>query len=169
MEPNEEIELQLWEYIDGTCTGADKERIALFIANDAVWREKFDTLTALHIDIEEMMEIKQPSMRFTKNVMEAVSRAHIAQPTKTYINRSIIRGIAAFFIAAITIMLTYTFTTTRWSSHESAISSSWGLSRLGGFMSSPVINVVIAINVVLLLVLVDTLLRRKRNAANNPS
>ena len=163
MEPNEEIELQLWEYIDCTCTDADKERIALLVANDAAWREKFDALTVLHADIEEMMEVEQPSMRFTKNVMEAVAQVQIATPTKQYINRGIIRGIAAFFLIGIFLMIGYAFATTKWNSSTASIASSFSFSKLSGFISSPVINIVIAINVVLLLVLVDTLLRRKRN------
>jgi len=160
----EEIEMQLWEFIDGTCTGAKKERIADFIANDTVWQEKFDELTALQDAIATSMELEQPSMRFSKNVMEAVSNVKIAPATKKYINYNIIKAIAAFFILAIAGTLGYAVVTADWQSSPSTPVLLPGLTKLNfsGLFDSNFFNIVIAVNVILGLLLVDIFLRRRR-------
>jgi len=91
------IELQLWEYIDGQCNPADNERIAGLIATDRLWSEHYSELLALHNGIAAFAETEEPSMRFTKNVMEAVAATGMARPTRMYINRNIIRLVAACF------------------------------------------------------------------------
>src|ERR1700728_4810420 len=101
MEQNEEIEMQIWEFIDNACSQADQERISMLIVQDISWREKFNELNAFHSGTSQSLELEHPSMRFTKNVMDAVAVAHIAPATKKYVNISIIRGIAAFFILTI--------------------------------------------------------------------
>ena len=164
MEQIEEIEMQLWEFIDGTCTGAEKEHIAQLIANDAVWQEKFDELTALQEVIAARMELEQPSMRFSKNVMEAVSHVKIAPATKKYINYNIIKAIAAFFILAIAGTLGYAVFTANWQSTPSAPTLLPGLTKFNftGLFDSNFFNIVIAVNVILGLLLVDIFLRRRR-------
>src|SRR4051812_10405268 len=114
MAQNSEIEMQLWEYIDGTCNNTDKQRISLFIATDATWKEKYNELIVFHDDIQGSIEVEQPSMRFAKNVMDAVGKAHIVPATQQRINLNIIRGIAAFFIFTIVSVLGYAFANATW-------------------------------------------------------
>ncbi len=101
METNEEIEMILWEYMDGTCRPADMQRISILVERDELWKQKYTELSAFQKSIADSLQLEQPSMRFTKNVMDAVATVKIAPATKQYINKSIIRGIAAFFILTI--------------------------------------------------------------------
>ena len=156
----EEIEIQVWEYIDGVCSVADRERIANLITTDVAWIDAFNELSALHQNIGAGLETAEPSLRFSKNVMEAIDTVKFAPSARGHINQWIIRGIAAVFIAGILTMLVYGFSLAHWST---ATTSDYPRLTTGfsSFFSSPVITAIMFVNAILVLVLVDKLLRRK--------
>jgi hypothetical protein len=118
----------------------------------------YTELSSLHAGISEDHELEQPSMRFTKNVMDAVQAVHVARPIKQYINRGIIRGIAALYILAIIAALGYAIATSTDDLGNGAIFSKLNLS---GLFSSGFFTLVVCVNIVLGLVVVDLILRRK--------
>jgi len=164
MEQNEEIEIQLWEYIDGGGNDSDRHRIAKLIEWNPIWKEKYRELSAFNATLSNEMEMEQPSMRFTQNVMDAVAAAHISPATGKYINKGIIRGIAAFFIIMIATILGYAFANTHYDTNTPSLFANLNLSKLnlGKYLNSTTMNIIIAVNVVVGLVLIDTILRRKR-------
>jgi hypothetical protein len=169
MEQITDIEMQLWEYLDGTCTDADNRHISLLISEDTLWQEKFNELSAFHSELGTKLELEQPSLRFSKNVMEAVSHLKIATPTKKYINYNIIRGIAAFFVIAIVTALGYAFATTNWtSSKPDEITKLYPRTNFNftNLFTGDIFNVIVGINIVLGLLLVDTWLRRRKAFSN---
>ena len=157
----EEIELQLWEYIDGRCDEAAASRFARLIAEDIVWKEKYNELMAINAGIADSLELEQPSMRFTKNVMEAVAHTHMAPATKKYINPYIIRGIAAVFIIMLVTFLGIALAEANWHTNSSGI-----FAKLSDYKIEygRYINIFIAVNIVLGLVLADKVFRRNRIA-----
>jgi hypothetical protein len=158
----EAIEAQLWDYIDGTCNAPDKERISALIGTDITWSGLYNELALLHRSIAAHTDSEQPSMRFTKNVMDAVGKAHIAPATKKYINSGVIKGIAALFIAIIIVTIGYALASVNWNEKgtESHFKTNFDISS---FFNSTFFNVFIMVNIVLALVLLDILLRRKQN------
>jgi len=158
MEQHLEIEQQLWEYIDGICDGADTQRISLLITTNALWKEKYQYLIALHESIAGI-EGDQPSLRFTKNVMDAVSTAHIVRATKQYFNMGVIRGIAALFILALVAVLVYAIALAKPHAGNAAVFPKLNLTRL---FSSGFLDLIVCINIVLGLAFADLLLRKKR-------
>ncbi len=44
------------------------------------------------------IEPEQPSMRFTKNVMDAIEREHVAPVGRKYVNTWVVKGIAAILL-----------------------------------------------------------------------
>ena len=163
METNEEIEMMLWEYMDGTCCEADMQRISILIERDEVWKQKYGELTALQANLADNLQLEQPSMRFTKNVMEAVANVKVAPATKQYINKNIIRGIAAFFIITITTLLGYALATADWDAGSTNTLSKLNLNKINfsSYFHSSTLYIIIAVNVALGLVLLDSFLRRK--------
>lgn len=158
------IEIQLWDYIDGNCNEADRVRIAGLIVNDAMWKMKFDELSAFHTSIPAGMEQEQPSMRFTKNVMDSIATVQVAPATNKYINKTIIRSIAAFFVVTISAMLIYAFANTSYTASKISLPTlapGW----VSDALNSNWFNVVMGINILLALALADTILR-KRNSSN---
>jgi hypothetical protein len=157
----EEIESRLWEYIDSTCGEADKNRIAALIATDAVWMQEYNELMVLHTGISGNLELEQPSMRFAKDVMDNIAKTNIAPAAKQYINKGVIKGIAAFFIVVIISLIGYSFATADWHSTANLNIFSKIPFDASGIFNSTFVNIFIMVNIVLALVLLDKLLRRR--------
>ena len=109
---DEEMEARIWAYIDGL--SEEESFIEQLITENAEWRAKYHELLELN-QLLHSTELEQPSMRFTKNIKDEISRIHIAPAAKEYINKNIIRGIAAFFITVIVGFLVYGFSQVDWS------------------------------------------------------
>src|ERR1700761_5730669 len=71
-DPQQMMEERLWDYIDGLSSTAERSAIEEMIASNIEWQRKYREL----LDLNQMMnssELEAPSMRFTKNVMEAIA------------------------------------------------------------------------------------------------
>ena len=171
MEANEYIEIKIWEYIDNSCTLAEREQTKLLLATNTEWKRKYDEISAFNLHIATNLETEQPSLRFSKNVMEEVATTQIATATNKYIKLGVIKGIAAFFIIMISSLFIYSIATTNWNSIHSSISikniaEKINLSQFKkpAFSSGGIINIVIGFNVVLALIILDKVLRKNVRA-----
>ena len=81
MDNQQEMELQLWEYIDGSLLDAERNAVEKLIADNSFWKQRYHELLDLHQSIN-LIELEQPSLRFTKNVMDEIARYQIAPATK---------------------------------------------------------------------------------------
>ncbi len=165
----QDIEMQLWEYIDGLGTETERAAIARLIATDVQWQEQYSSFVALNAEIESAIETEQPSLRFSKNVMEAVAQAHIAPATNRYINPSVLKGIAAFFAISIVAVLVYAVGSVQWN-----LSANSFLPKVkpvdfhfGKHFNSTIVWIVFAINIILGLAFVDMRLRKKAVSDNS--
>ncbi len=86
----------MWEYIDGQSSIEEESAIEKLIETNLQWKKKYHELIEIH-QLVQSSALEEPSLRFTKNVMEEIAKYHIAPATKTYINKKIIWGIADFF------------------------------------------------------------------------
>lgn len=164
---DEEMERRLWEYIDGLSNEAPV--IEQLIAENALWRAKYAEL----LDVDQLVkatELEEPSLRFTRNVMEEIARLQIAPATKEYINKKIIWGIAVFFITAIVGFLGYGLSQINWSS-QGKPASGVGVDFTGvdysRMFNNNFVNLFMMLNVVLGLMLLDRYLNWKRKKAIN--
>jgi anti-sigma factor RsiW len=114
MNTQQQMEERLWDYIDGLSSPVERSAIEALIAANAEWRKKYQELLEVH-QVMSSSDLEAPSMRFTKNVMEEIARHHVAPATKYYINKNIIRSIAAFFILMIVGFLVYSLGQFNWS------------------------------------------------------
>ncbi len=163
IENTEQLELQLWDYIDGRCSAAEQERVAQFIMSNEVWLSKYSELMAFNTSIQHDLVVDQPSMRFTQNIMDAVTATTIAPAAKNYINLNIIKSIAAFFFLAIAGLCIAAFGGSNWhSSYTSSFSSKANMNLNLNLLDDPAImNLMIIIGILLGLLLADNLLRSK--------
>lgn len=161
---NEEMELQLWEYIDNISEANNRSAIEKLIADNLKWREKYHELLEVH-QLMESAELEEPSMRFTKNVMEEIARYHIAPATKSYINNKIIYGIAGFFITVIVAFVIYGISQINWSTGANS-SSPVGIDftsvDYSAVFNNTFVNAFMMLNVVLGLMLLDRYLNSKK-------
>lgn len=121
MNTQQPMEDRLWDYIDGLSSPTERSAIETLIAENREWQQKYAELLHTH-QLLNSSELEAPSMRFTKNVMEEISRYHVAPATKSYINKNIIRGIGAFFLTMITGLFVYVLAQFKWSGGGSSTS-----------------------------------------------
>ena len=156
------IEDRLWEYIDGQSPSEEKTTIEKLLESNRQWQEKYHELLEVH-QLAQSSALEEPSMRFTKNVMEEIAKYHIAPATKTYINKKIIWGIAAFFIVLIVGFLVYGFGQVDWNAKgDTNLPLDISKVDFSKFFSNTWVNVFMMVNVVLGLFLLDNFLDNKR-------
>jgi len=165
MNQEQNIEQQLWEYIDGISSNEERSAIEKLLQSNLEWKNKYHELLEVH-QLMNTAELEQPSLRFTKNVMEKIAQYHIAPATKNYINKKIIWGIAGFFFTLIAIFLIYGLSQVEWTSATDS-RLSIDLSRLSEVDYSKIfnnnfVNGFMMVNVLLGLVLLDRVLANKR-------
>lgn len=104
---SEDMEIQIWAYIDRSCSEAEYNRVADLIATNPEWQEKHHELIAFHHDLTTETDlIKAP-----ENMAEHILQAIPAKQQVSGISRKIqvitwcIRAVAAFFIISMGICL----------------------------------------------------------------
>lgn len=162
MNEQQNIEKQLWDYIDGLSSNEERTSTEKMLQSNLDWKNKYHEL----IEVKQLLkssELEQPSLRFTKNVMEEIAKLHIAPATKNYINKRIIWGIGSFFITLIVGFLIYGFAQIDWNFKDSS-KPIVDFSRVnyGKIFNNNLVNVFMMMNVVLGLVLLDRVLANKR-------
>jgi hypothetical protein len=156
------MEESLWNFIDGTAGTEERNVIEKLVQSDTEWKAKYHELLELDRYLKST-ELEAPSMRFTRNVMEEISRLHIAPATKTYINKKIIWGIGFFFIALLVGFLVYGFGQMTFTGGEQTnISKNLGKIDFSKFFNNTWINIFMMVNVVLVLIFLDHFLANKR-------
>jgi hypothetical protein len=169
MKEDQNIEARLWDFIDGLATPDEKSAIEKLIQTNHEWQLKYKEMLGIH----QMMfssELEEPSLRFTKNVMEEITKYQIAPATKSYINKKIVWGIGGFFILMFFGFLVYGMKQMTWSdSGSSTLFSQMNLKKLdwSKFFNNTYMTIFMLINVVLGLVLLDMYLERKKNQPGN--
>jgi hypothetical protein len=167
MSTHQQIEDQLWDYIDGLSTASEKSEIEKLIDSNIEWQTKYRELLEIH-SLVATTELDEPSMRFTKNVMEEIAKYQVAPATKTYINKKIIWGIGGFFLTTIVGFLVFIFSQVKITGGNSSATSQLidkynpGKLDYSRLFSSTYTNIFIMINLVLGLMLLDMYLTRKK-------
>jgi preprotein translocase subunit Sss1 len=161
MDTEHNIEERLWNYIDGTAAADEKTVIEKLLETDAAWKAKYHEL----LEVNELLsssELDAPSLRFSKNIMEKISKLHIAPATKTYINKKIIWGIGFFFIALLVGFLIYGIGQIDWAAPNSTTDKYISKVDFSKIFSNTWVNVFMMINVMLGLFLLDNYFSNKR-------
>ena len=156
------IDNRLWEYIDGQSSIDEKLAIEKLIETNKQWKETYNKLLEIN-QLAQSSALEEPSLRFTKNVMEEIAKYQIAPATKAYINNKIIWGIGMFFITLFIGFLIYGF--------GQVDGTAAGTEKLpvdiskvdyGKFFNNTYVNVFMMINVVLGLMLLDRYLAARK-------
>src|SRR4029078_5288299 len=162
MEENKNnIDDRLWEYIDGQSLIEERSAIEKLIETNKQWKEKYHELLELH-QLVQSSTLEEPSLRFTKNVMEEIAKYQIAPAAKTYINNKIIWGIGIFFITLFVGFLIYGFGQVDWSAGDNNLPIDISKVNYGRFFNNTYVNVFMMINVVLGLMLLDRYLAARK-------
>jgi anti-sigma factor RsiW len=159
----ENIEEALWEYIDGISSSEERTAIEALLQKNMEWKSKYQELLQVH-QLLHSTELDHPSMRFTQNVMEEITRHHVAPATSTYLNKNVIYGIGAFFLLMILGLLVYGMAQMDWSAAGPAQDLPIDFSKVAWsrLWNNAYTNIFMMVNVVLGLMLLDKYLARKK-------
>jgi hypothetical protein len=162
------IEEQLWNYIDGICTPEEQKALSILIEKDERYQMKYRELSALNKDFMQA-ELDEPSMAFTYNVMESIRAGHAQQPLKAAVNNKIIWGIALFFGSTILILLIFALANINWSAAQldTGIKPDFKLPNLATGISKPLIDGFLLVDTILGLYLLDSYLQKKKNTTKH--
>jgi len=162
MDTQHSMEDRLWEYIDGQGNAEERTVIEQLIAADAAWRAKYGELLEVH-QLIDSTELDEPSMRFTRNVMDEIARLQIAPATQSYINKNIIRGLTIFFVTMIIGFLIYGFGQIDWTvKNDPKVAIDFNAIDYSKFFNNNLVNAFMMLNVILGLFLLDRYLANKR-------
>jgi hypothetical protein len=160
------MEDRLWDYIDGSGNAEEKSFVEQLIATQEAWRKKYHELLDVHQLMNTSLELDEPSMRFSQNVMEEIAKYQITPATKTYINKKVIYGIGIFFVAMIAGMLIYGLGQINWtdsgSSNDLLSKYNPGKIDFSKFFNNTYTSIFMMVNVVMGLMLLDMWLGKKR-------
>lgn len=162
MNAKQQIEERLWKYIDGELPPAENSVIERLLETDAQWKATYGELLEVN-RLLRSSELDGPSMRFTRNVMEEITRMHIAPATKTYINKRIIWGIGFFFITMLVGILVYAFgQVASGGGEETGLSRNLEKVDFSKFFSNTWVSIFMMVNVILGLILLDQYLTNRK-------
>lgn len=168
MDNKEEIALRLWDFVEGHCSPVEKAAVQQQLEADPVWQQIF-------LEVKEMQQLlmqepELPSLRFTKNVMEEITRQRIAPAAQSYINRRIIWGIGIFLGIIILAALVYGFGQMNWRDNSAPVTELKPLAKLDKLnnidfsqvFNDNLVNGFLLLNIILGLFFLDRFLANKR-------
>jgi hypothetical protein len=159
------IEEKLWDYIDGSCTAEDRQAISLLIEQDEVYRRKYNEMVKLNHEFAAI-ELDEPPMAFTYNVMETIRTQHAQIPLKAAINQRLIKVIGAFFVITITAILVTILASINWHT-GSAAPIKFTMPDISHYFTGRYMLGFLFFDVVLGLYLFDSYFRKKAFAKTN--
>ncbi len=156
------MEQTLWDYLDGNCTSDDYEKITKLIATNEAYSQKYNELIGLNEELLNI-ELEEPSMGFTYNVLASIREQELKNPLKTTINRNIISGIAIFFVSTIFLLLGYTLYSINWTGFGHVTLQNLGLTPipLDGVITKPLMQGFLFFDLVLLLYFINDFFSKK--------
>lgn len=155
------IEEQLWNYIDGNCTFAEKIEIEAKIKTNLQYSALYKELLLVNSELSKL-EFEEPSMSFTRNVMEQVNLELKPVALKTKVDNRIIYCIGGFFILSIIAIFGYVIA-------RADVSFKFNLPQLNlDLYESKIINptsikIFLMVDVVLALIYIDSFLRKRKD------
>lgn len=154
------IDEEIWDYIDGSCDAAESERITAKIATDERYARSYQELVKLNT-MMAADELDEPSMSFSRNVMDAVALEIAPKKLTTRVNNKIIYSIAAFFILSIVAIFVYVLANSTPSGTEFKMPSLSLRFDLSQMLSPLYMKIFLMFDLTLLLLYMDRLIRRK--------
>ncbi|MGF1923646.1 MAG: hypothetical protein ACQUHE_05670 [Bacteroidia bacterium] len=153
------IEEQLWNYIDGHCTPSEKLEIEAKLAVNIQYHSTYQELLKVNEELNKI-DFEEPSMSFTRNVMEKVSIELKPVALKTKVDQRIIYSIGFFFVFALAGIFVYALATSNLDYRFEFPKLDTGFDATK-YINSSSILVFIFVDVVLASVYLDSALRKR--------
>lgn len=156
------IDEEIWDYIDGNLNEIQKAELEVKITTDPAYKALFQELQSIHL-MMNADELDEPSMSFSRKVMDQVQQEIAPVALKTKVNRTIIYGIAALFILSILSIFLYAAATYKLKTPGLPASFNFSVD-LQPIMNPAFIKAFLLVDLIIALVWLDGLLRSRRSA-----
>lgn len=162
-----DIEQKIWDYLDGTCSEQERKLTAHLIENDPEYRSVYEECQSVHLNISAT-ELDEPSMSFTRNVMEKLQMEPVPGLVRSLIDKRIIYGIAAFFLITITGLLGLLFYQIDWSQYVTSGMPNYQIPEIdiSKYLNTNLIYVFFFADIIAGLYLFDGFLRKRTRSKN---
>jgi len=154
------IEEQIWEYIDGFGTPEERQALQSKIDNDAAYTTVYTEMKELH-ELMAATELEEPSMSFTRNIMDKVALEIPPVSLKTKVDTRIIYSLAAIFILAIMFVFGYAIANSTFTFRDVMASSFEFTINLKPIVNPLTLQTFLFIDIILALLYLDRLYRSK--------
>ncbi|MBB2150206.1 anti-sigma factor family protein [Pedobacter gandavensis] len=157
------IEEEIWDYIDGNSDADQRLIVEAKIAADPVYRSLYEELLEINAEMSGM-DLEEPSMSFTRNVMEQVKLEIAPVSLKTRTDKRIIYSISAFFILAMLGIVGYVVANSNFNLQPFKLDNflSSGQLNFTKYVTPTFIKVFLFVDLLLAFAYLDSFLRRKR-------
>ncbi len=153
------IEQQLWDYIDGNLDEFSKKAIEEKIESDARIKAQYEELLNLN-SVFSALDLDEPSLSFTRNVMESIALAPAPVAMKTKVDKKIIYVIGGFFIVSLLFLFGYTIYSSNLSMPKLDFYSNFNF-NLDRYITPTVLYIFLFFDLVIGLVFLDKFLRKR--------
>eukprot|EP01012_Entosiphon_sulcatum_P014584 TRINITY_DN195_c0_g2_i1.p2 TRINITY_DN195_c0_g2~~TRINITY_DN195_c0_g2_i1.p2 ORF type:complete len:160 (-),score=26.02 TRINITY_DN195_c0_g2_i1:915-1394(-) len=153
------IEQQLWDYIDGNLHGLAKKAIEEKIDSDPEIKSQYEDLLKLNSVFAEL-DLDEPSMSFTRNVMESVALVPAPVALKTQVDKRIIYSIGGFFVISLLALFGYVLYNSNISLPKFDLDANLNF-NMDKYITPTVLYSFLFIDLVIGLVFLDQFLRKK--------
>jgi len=153
-------EEQLWNYIDGFCSATEKAEIEEMLLTDERFHQLYVDLLEVNKQLAVHVEVDEPSMSFTRNVMEQVQREIAPVKLKTKVDHRVVYAIGGFFAFTLVSILVYAFATAAPDFTMKKMSTFNLENKFDSLLDPTVISAFLFLNAILLLIYLDSYLRR---------
>lgn len=153
------IEQQLWDYIDGILDDATKKTVEEKIASDPEIKAQYEGLLKLN-SVLGTLDLDEPSMSFTRNVMESIALEPAPVALKTKVNTRIIYAIGSFFVFSLLSILGYIFYQAKAGFAGFNLPEKLNI-NLDSYITPTTLYVFLFVDLVIGLIFLDQFLRRK--------
>ena len=159
------IEEEIWDYIDGNSSQEQQLAVEAKIASDPVYSSLYQELLEINKEMSGM-GLEEPSMSFTRNVMEQVKLEIAPVSMKTKVDKRIIYSISAFFICSILAIVGYIIANSDFSFQPLKLNHFFSSAQLdfGKYITPTFIKVFLFVDVLLAFAYLDSFMRRKRDS-----
>lgn len=153
------IEEQIWDYIDGNCTLAEKTAIAEKIATNEEYSRVYEALKLVNQQLMEL-DLEEPSMSFSRNVMHQIKEELKPVALQTKVNDKIVYAIASLFGAVLLMLFGYAISISDFNFNFELPSFSFS-QVVQSFIDQLNLQIFLFIDVALMLVFLDSYFRKQ--------
>ncbi len=156
------IEQRIWDYLDGTCNVQERKEIEQLIETDPVYQAAYGDLKKLNQHISAI-DLDEPSMSFSRNLMEKIQAEPIPGYIKSLIDKRIIYGIAGFFLLTIMALLVVLLVQVDWTQPVTGVLNDYKMPSVdfSKYMNNTVLKSFLFADIILGLYVLDTILRNR--------